>query len=459
MFVLANVERDFDMPHPIRIMAWILLFGYTLKSLYLSYAVIVDAPFRSDFLSRDIILLGQAAIVLGFISFAIGYIMARGNTQSVESTVQKKYNIRLDPRIFYYSIFAICLSLMVIYFQKMGFIHQILNLKFSTSKFFIQEDTGLKSSLGFLTMGAYVLIAYFLYSFVFRKKFSFFDICFLSLLFVAICFFLAGKRNGIMIIIILVLMLGRIEKINIRNKSGLRNIKRWFTIGLILFILSFASQIRKGGGEKTLTELEIQSALAVSIEHVMEGAYFLDPAKTAAIVSHVNENNSYFLGSSFFNFILTPIPRILWPEKPNIRLGPYVGQEILLFNNQSGAPPGGIGELYINFGWPGVILGMALLGAIVARLWRRYIAAVDRRFQKISLALYMAAIMLFLVVEFSSAVIALIKFQLGIIVCERYWRWRIRRESLEETRRIASLRQFQEENYSVKYKERHSPIW
>jgi len=436
MFLLARAERDFGTPHPIRIIAWILLLGYTLKSMYLSYAVVADAPFRSDFLSRDIILFGQSATVLGFASFAVGYLIFRGNTQLIKQNVPKPFSDSLDPRVYYYPIFIICLSLMVVYFYKLGFINQIINLKFTATKFFIQEETGIKSTLGFLTMGANIIIVYFVYSLVFQKKFSIFSIYFLALIFISVCFFLASKRNGIMIIIILVLMLGNFKAVRLKSPSGLKKIRRWFIIGLILLILSFAGQIRKGGGEKSFTDLEIQSAITVTIEHVMQGAYFLDPAKTSAIISHVSERNSYLLGSSFFNFLLTPIPRVLWPEKPNIRLGPYVGQEILLFNNESGAPPGGIGELYMNFSWPGVVLGMALLGAIVARLWRRYIAAADRRFEKVSLALYMAAIMLFLVVEFSASVLALIKFQIGIIVCGKYWRWRITRQGRTILRRL-----------------------
>lgn len=429
LFLLARAERDFGTVHPIRATAWMLFFGYTLKSTYLAYAVVTGAPFRTDHLPHDIIPIGQGAIILGTISFAIGYIACRQNTYLVDRLLPKKYSFLINPKIYYYPIFIISLSLMIIYFYKMDFLTQIVTLKFKASKWFIQEETDAKSSLGFLTMGAHWIMVYYLYNLIFQKKPTYLNIYFVAIIFISVCFFLASKRNGVIIIVILFLMMGNFRNIRSRISNNLKNTKKWVLILSIMLVLAFASQIRKGGGEKSISDLELTSAITISMEHALQGAYFLDPAKTAAIISHVSTNDGYLLGQSFINFIFTPVPRILWPEKPNIRIGPYVGQEILGFNNESGAPPGGVGELYLNFGWPGVVIGMALLGAIVGRLWRRYIAASDRRFRRVSLALYMAVLMLFLLAEFSAAIVLLIKFQIGIAVCERYWRWRLEREA------------------------------
>ena len=428
MFSIARAERDFGTPHPIRVVAWILLFGYTLKSVYLAYAVATNAPFRTSHLPRDIIPLGQTAIILGSIAFILGYLLFRGNTSNIKIVPRKISRINFDPRIAYYTLFFVSLALMIMFFYKMEFMAQILSLKFRASKFFLQEDTNIKSSLGFLTVGADFLMVYFLYDFAYRKKISPTSVYFLAILFVLLCFFLSSRRNGVIIVVVLFLMVRNYRDVAFRVPAFLKKARAWVTIGSVLLILAFAGQIRKGGGEKSLLDLDIYTAVTVSAEHALQGAYFLDPAKTSAIIDYVDTNDSYLLGSSFFNTLLAPIPRVWWPEKPNIRIGPYVGQEILRFNNESGAPPGGIGELYLNFGWPGVFIGMAVLGAIVARLWRQYIASADRRFERIPLAVYIASVMIFLLVEFSGAVVILVKFQIGIFVCKRYWRWREARQ-------------------------------
>ena len=68
---------------------------------------------------------------------------------------------------------------------------------------------------------------------------------------------------------------------------------------------------------------------------------------------------------------LTPIlaafvPRIFWPDKPDIPTGQLLNKE---FHVSEGTDvylsPSHLGELYWNFGWPGVVGGMALIGALL----------------------------------------------------------------------------------------------
>lgn len=71
------------------------------------------------------------------------------------------------------------------------------------------------------------------------------------------------------------------------------------------------------------------------------------------------------------------IPRFLWPEKPAIAKGQWwalrIGQANVRFdgtitNSVNMTIPG---ELYLNFGWPGVLLGCLLFGMFVGVLWNR----------------------------------------------------------------------------------------
>jgi hypothetical protein len=68
------------------------------------------------------------------------------------------------------------------------------------------------------------------------------------------------------------------------------------------------------------------------------------------------------------------VPRVLWPDKPAVNTGRWFDTYIA-----HNAPEGDAGnclsqtpagELYWNFGWPGVVSGMLLLGVLVGWLWR-----------------------------------------------------------------------------------------
>ena len=75
--------------------------------------------------------------------------------------------------------------------------------------------------------------------------------------------------------------------------------------------------------------------------------------------------NGWSLGYIFVSYV----PRFLWPDKPLTTIGGWVTDN---FGSgpwiDSATGPSWIGELYFNFGWAGVIVGMGLLG-----VWFRWI--------------------------------------------------------------------------------------
>lgn len=74
-------------------------------------------------------------------------------------------------------------------------------------------------------------------------------------------------------------------------------------------------------------------------------------------------------GSTIAGYIVAPIPRSVWPEKPLISVGPTIGYYVY-GNERSGVPPGWFGEWYWNFGILGFIVGAIGLGLVL-----KYLAA------------------------------------------------------------------------------------
>lgn len=92
------------------------------------------------------------------------------------------------------------------------------------------------------------------------------------------------------------------------------------------------------------------------------------------IVENVPDEFNYQWGSTLINWLLFPIPRSYWPEKP-INLGQRIGAELYhqgIGKVGSGVPPPFVSELFLNFHLIGVVFGMFLFGA-VSKSFHKYV--------------------------------------------------------------------------------------
>ena len=96
----------------------------------------------------------------------------------------------------------------------------------------------------------------------------------------------------------------------------------------------------------------------------------------AAIISDTGRWVDYKYGETLF---LAPIglfiPRIVWPDKPDISIGREFGHTFRFANpmdDVTEVAPSIVGDFYWNFGVIGVVLGMPLMGAAYRWYFRRY---------------------------------------------------------------------------------------
>jgi hypothetical protein len=94
-------------------------------------------------------------------------------------------------------------------------------------------------------------------------------------------------------------------------------------------------------------------------------------------VGRVVEEDGFLGGQTLEYLGFAFIPRFLWPDKPTIAKGAWWAMRIGQANVH---PDGSItnsinmtipGELYLNFGWVGVLVGCLFFGAFLAILWDR----------------------------------------------------------------------------------------
>jgi hypothetical protein len=92
---------------------------------------------------------------------------------------------------------------------------------------------------------------------------------------------------------------------------------------------------------------------------------FGDMQTTTHIIKAVPTVLPYQYGKTIAIWLLAPIPRAIWHEKPILHSGPVIGLT-LYGNNRAGVPPGFVAEMYWNFALPGVLFGSLLLGLLLA---------------------------------------------------------------------------------------------
>jgi hypothetical protein len=103
-------------------------------------------------------------------------------------------------------------------------------------------------------------------------------------------------------------------------------------------------------------------------------------ATTAAIIRDTPSAQPFLWGESYLPLLTKWIPRIIWHGKPEERLGNgwasrygYLGQNDSTTSYNLPWLP----EMYMNFGWPGVVGVMFLLGILFRYLWFRLMAAAE----------------------------------------------------------------------------------
>lgn len=80
-------------------------------------------------------------------------------------------------------------------------------------------------------------------------------------------------------------------------------------------------------------------------------------------------------GRTLTPLLATFIPRFIWSDKPGVDTGRVVNKEFHVTEaeySDTYISPSIPGELYWNFGWPGICVGMAIIGAALGYLGQRY---------------------------------------------------------------------------------------
>jgi hypothetical protein len=93
------------------------------------------------------------------------------------------------------------------------------------------------------------------------------------------------------------------------------------------------------------------------------------------IVERTGVDVDFQHGATMTPLLATFIPRFIWTDKPDVATGRMVNKAFHVTEaeySDTYISPSIPGELYWNFGWPGICIGMAIIGGAVGYLGQRY---------------------------------------------------------------------------------------
>jgi hypothetical protein len=97
-------------------------------------------------------------------------------------------------------------------------------------------------------------------------------------------------------------------------------------------------------------------------------------ASVQMIVQRTGVDVKFQNGNTLTPLLATFVPRIIWSDKPTVATGRVVNKEFRVTEADfwdTYISPSIPGELYWNFGWPGILVGMALIGGALGVLGHR----------------------------------------------------------------------------------------
>jgi hypothetical protein len=160
---------------------------------------------------------------------------------------------------------------------------------------------------------------------------------------------------------------------------GKNNIKYFFSYRILPFvaIIAIYASVFSSLQENRLNFISVFTENNVRKNPEKKGGFLDRLANLAQLTNIVNlvEKNGTYNGRASEPILIALIPRVLWPEKPLIQIGAWFALEIgVAYKTAEGRANNSInmtaaGQLYLDFGMLGVIIGSLLLGAFFAIMW------------------------------------------------------------------------------------------
>ncbi len=166
--------------------------------------------------------------------------------------------------------------------------------------------------------------------------------------------------------------------------------KGWVAVILALLVLAFpvmqANRAVRGAkgidAMETLMRLdEVFSAAVNASNRVMKGPERANTSferlslkgSVVMIVDGIEKGHQFQNGYTLIPMLTAFIPRVIWPEKLDVQTGQLLNKEFRVSEvAYTYISPSHLGEMYWNFGWAGVMVGMSVFGVGIGFIGGRF---------------------------------------------------------------------------------------
>lgn len=335
---ITNFKKIQSIFSPLNIFIIACEISFTIKGLnILGIEKFTQSNFNKAFILYIIFIIG---VLIGLRVYIFDKIISIYNNLTKRQINKKSF--------FIYTIIAIPLCI-IIYLKMLGTSN--LSIIFSNllnNRMLFQNSGGLYVQTLILTLlkiSVYVLFIFILEKEKFSCKKILFIISFLVLLIITLS--LGGRGEIIFPIIALLFIYERV-----RHKVSL---KKMLVLGILIVVFSgWYGMLRDGENlEKT--------NISDNINNVLNRYVQLDN-----LIRLASNPIDYKFGQSFVDFVLSPIPRSILPNKSY----PFNSQMTQIYLPEQAERKivsdfTAVGELYLNFGYIGILIGGILFGAVL----------------------------------------------------------------------------------------------
>ena len=308
-------------------------------------------------------------LVAGFILFTIGYQFSYGKFSFKRFKLYNQARAWDQQKLMQLAAiyFLIALAGIILFVRAIGISSIFADL--SGKRFLVLDegDNNLTASFGYYRlMASFIqpLLYIFLLNFLFeRKKLLSTHGVVLILIALANLFFpiFTSSRSDL-----LTIFLNAFIIISLAGRLNARLLIPISFSAIILFMLVTLLRPAKSNSVDT-TKISL-------LDPFIYNRNLLDVSKTAHIINSVPEKMPFEHGETFLALLYAPVPRTVWPDKPALSVGKDIAHQVYGYSqkNLAGIPPGMPAELYLNFGYPGILLGFFLVGILLKKLFNSF---------------------------------------------------------------------------------------
>ena len=370
-----HLAREREIFSPMNFVFLSVFLGVTLQTVYLCF--IDDGGHRFALgwkIDTNSLLTSIAAISIGMMGLVVGYSLV-GNTRvfkrvrKIDTQDWRRGRIRISIFVMF---FVSLLSLL--YFAAAFNIWENFTSQFSVKRRIYSEETGVSASLQYVRFGAlFSQMAFFilLARHIWMKRNGQLQnnpvLMYACGVLGAFLPFIASSRLGLISFLLGACLIHHFGTGGWRIKQ----LRRAFLIAACVIVVMGSLRFMQSRG-LNFQDYRSNTTVASLLAPIMGSSNFLAVGKTAMLIEKVPNSYAHTYGSTYGLWLIAPIPRAFWPEKPIVRIGGVLGAAIFGSDQRSGIPPGSVGEAYLNFGWIGIPIMMGFLGCMLKLFYNTF---------------------------------------------------------------------------------------